>query len=50
MPKGLNQESVAGYRKKVKQYGSWAGVRWLRNQGIEFEAAYFIMFDKMPRR
>lgn len=50
MPKSLNIDNVSTYRRKLKQYGSWAGVRWMRNQGVEFEAAYWLMFGRMPRR
>lgn len=50
MPKGLQVDQVSKIRRKLKQYGSWAGVRWMRNQGIEFEHAYWLMFGCMPRR
>lgn len=49
MPKGLNQETIDKCRKGLRNYGTWAGVRWMRNQGVEFEHAYWIMFGKLPR-
>lgn len=50
MPRGIKVDRVSQLRRKLPQYGSWRGVRWLRNQGIEFDAAYFLMFNQMPRR
>jgi hypothetical protein len=41
---------LSDYRKKIKQIGNWSGVRWLRNQNIPFEVAYYIMFNRLPRR
>jgi len=40
---------IAYYRKKIKQMGRWIGARYLRNKGISFEQAYFIMFNCRPR-
>lgn len=40
---------LAFYRKKLKQFGQWAGVRYLRNRGVTFEHAYFIVFGRLPR-
>lgn len=37
------------YRKKIKSIGAWAGVRMLKNKGVAFEQAYFIMFDRQPK-
>ena len=50
MPRGIRLERVSELRRKLPQYGNWRGVRWLRRQGIEFEAAYFLMFGQLPRR
>lgn len=36
-------------RQKVKQIGPWAGVRWMRNTGIPFGTAYFVLFNRQPR-
>jgi hypothetical protein len=45
----MSAHDLAFYRKKIKQMGRWTGVRWLRNKGIAFEQAYFILFDRQPR-
>lgn len=45
----MPQDRIAFLRKKVRQMGRWAGVRYLRNQGVAFEDAYFILFDRQPR-
>lgn len=37
------------YRAKVKRMGRWMGVRYLRNRGVAFEHAYFILFNREPR-
>lgn len=50
MPKGLTQEQADKYHKGLKRMGNWTGVRWLRNQGVEFEHAYWLMFGRLPRR
>lgn len=50
MPRGVNIEKVSQIRRKLRHYGNWRGVRWLRRQGVEFEAAYFLMFGQLPRR
>lgn len=46
----MSDKKISDYRKKIKQYGAWAGVRFLRNQGVEFEMAYWIIFDRLPRK
>lgn len=45
----MSKQDVAFYRKKVKQMGRWTGVRYLRNRGVSFDHAYFILFDRQPR-
>lgn len=45
----MSAKDLDFYRKKIKQFGRWAGVRYLRNRGIRFEQAYFIIFGRMPR-
>lgn len=35
-------------KRMVKKVGPWSGVRWMRNQGVSFEHAYFVMFDRQP--
>jgi hypothetical protein len=45
----MSADTIAMYRKKVRQIGNWAGVRMLRNKGIRFEDAYFILFNRQPR-
>lgn len=37
-------------RTMVKKIGPWAGVRWMRNRGVSFEHAYFVMFNRYPTR
>lgn len=46
----MSYDLIVILRKKVKQYGMWAGVRYMRNQGIAFEYAYFVMFNRFPVR
>lgn len=45
----MSTKAVAFYRKRINQIGAWAGVRWLRNMGLSFEQAHFIMFGRAPR-
>lgn len=45
----MSAQDVSFYRKKLKQFGAWVGVRYLRNRGIPFEQAYFIVFNRPPR-
>ena len=45
----MSAKDLAFYRKKINQMGRWIGVRYLRNRGIAFEQAYFILFNRMPR-
>jgi hypothetical protein len=35
--------------EKVRRMGQWAGVRWLRNQGIGFVDAHLVIFGCYPR-
>lgn|GEM_PF-3243902 len=46
----MSAKDLAFYRSKIKQFGTWAGVRYLRNRGIPFEQAYFILFGRAPRQ
>ena len=41
--------TIEGCRTKVQKIGAWAGVRWMRNQGVSFEHAYFVMFGRFPK-
>lgn len=45
----MSAQTILAYRSKLKRMGHWAGVRHLRNQGIGFEDAYFIVFNRAPR-
>ncbi|WKZ86309.1 hypothetical protein N5B55_04985 [Ralstonia pickettii] len=45
----MSVQTVQMYRNKLRRMGQWAGVRHLRNQGVAFEDAYFILFDRAPR-
>lgn len=45
----MSMNQVESLRKKIRQIGPWSGVRMMRNQGIAFENAYFVMFGKQPR-
>jgi hypothetical protein len=45
----MSARDLAFYRRKIKQFGTWAGVRYLRNRGVAFEHAYFILFGREPR-
>lgn len=38
------------YKGMVKKVGTWAGVRYMRNQGVSFEDAYEIIFGFKPTR
>lgn len=46
----MSVDQVQQARKMVKRIGPWAGVRWMRNRGVAFEDAYFVMFDRRPRK
>jgi hypothetical protein len=35
-------------KKIVRLYGLYAGLRFVRNAGIDFEDAYFMMFGRLP--
>lgn len=45
----MSQDYVSTLRKKVKQIGTWMGVRYMRNQGLSLEQAYFVLFNRQPR-
>ena len=45
----MNLDQVKSYRSKIKQIGTWAGTRMMKNRGVSIENAYFILFDRpMP--
>lgn len=46
----MSANQVQSLRKKIKQIGPWSGARMMRNQGVSFENAYFVMFNKHPAR
>lgn len=46
----MSQRDIDFYRQRIKQIGPWTGIRWLRNQGMAFANAYFIMFNCFPAR
>lgn len=46
----MSVQHVEALRKKIRQIGPWSGVRMMRNRGISFENAYYVMFGKEPRR
>jgi hypothetical protein len=33
----------------IRKYGNYAGVRFLRNNGVRFEDAYMAVFNREPR-
>ena len=45
----MSAQDLSFYRKKINQMGRWTGARWLRNKGISFEQAYFILFNRQPK-
>lgn len=49
MPMGLTYDRADELRKKIKRMGNWMGVRWMRNQGVPFEQAYYVRFGCLPR-
>lgn len=50
MPQGMTEERAAELRKMIKRIGAWTGMRWMRNQGVPFEHAHWLMFGVRPRR
>lgn len=34
------------YKEMLKKVGHWAGVRYMKNQGVSLDEAYFIIFGK----
>lgn len=46
----MSYNAVEYMRKQIKRMGPWAGVRWMRNQHLPFESAYFVMFGRFPTR
>lgn len=37
-------------KRAIHRYGLYCGVRYLKNQGVAFERAYFAAFDRYPVR
>jgi len=44
----MSKSMIEHYRKKCKRMGRWMAPRYLRNRGVSFENAYFILFDRVP--
>ena len=45
----MSADLIAHYRAKLRRMGRWMRPRYLRNQGVAFEDAYFIIFGRAPR-
>lgn len=45
----MSQQQRVNYAKKLKMIGPWAGVRYLRNQGVAFDDAYELILGRKPR-
>ena len=45
----LSYEMKAELRAKIRCIGHWAGARWLKNQGVNFEDAHEIVLGYRPR-
>lgn len=45
----MSASMIEFYRAKVKRMGRWMAPRYLRNRGVAFEHAYFIIFNCQPR-
>lgn len=41
--------SIEQMKKKIHGIGRYVGVRYLRNQGVPFETAYFVIFNRHPK-
>lgn len=45
----MSIDLIAAYRKKIAMIGAYNGVRMLKNKGLSFADAYFVMFGIAPR-
>lgn len=45
----MSYQDIEFYRAKLKRIGFWIGLRYMRNRGVTFEQAYYIVFGKFPR-
>ena len=43
-------QTIAYYQRRAHQMGRWMAVRWMRNRGVPFAHAYFVLFNREPRR
>ena len=46
----MSADMVAFYKMKAKRMGNWMAVRYMRNRGVAFEYAHFIILGIPPRR
>ena len=44
----MSNDQVQHLRKKIRQIGTYVGIRWMRNQGIGIRDAYFVLFNRYP--
>lgn len=44
----MAKERIDQHKKALNNYGKWAGIRYLRNQGVPFDEAYYALFDRLP--
>lgn len=45
----MSANMIEMYRAKCRRMGRWMAPRFLRNRGVAFEHAYFILFNRSPR-
>lgn len=45
----MGATTIEMYRAKCRRMGRWMAPRYLRNRGVAFEHAYFILFNREPR-
>jgi hypothetical protein len=45
----MSADQISLYRAKMRRMGRWMFPRYLRNRGVSFEDAYFIIFNRQPR-
>jgi hypothetical protein len=45
----MSASVIEMYRAKCRRMGRWMAPRYLRNRGVSFEHAYFILFDRHPK-
>ena len=46
----MTTQTIAYYREQCRRMGRWMAPRYLRNRGVPFEQAYFVIFGQPPRR